>query len=262
MAEAPLVVLAQDFVFRQQLEAPEQQLGEIDCALALALLVVGGVDLGVAAAEFIVGLGLARALALFLVGVDVMLHLLRRKAVFVHVHRLQHALHQRQLVGRVEDLKQLRQSRVAEVRAQQAVAQPVESAHPHAAGGDRQHGGDAREHFLRRLVGERDREHAGGADVAGLDQPGDARGEHARLARARARQDQRGLVGQGDGGELFGVEIGEKGHRAARVFLQPRFYRSGRPRQPRISRMRPISCAAAAALVWIEGQPCIMPVCH
>ena len=144
VAEARAVVLAQDFVFRQQFEAPEQQLGEIDHALALALLVVGGVDFGVAAAELVVGLGLARALAFFLVGVDVVLHLLGRKAVLVHVHRLQHALHQRQLVGRVEDLEQLRQPGVAVMRAQQAVAQPVEGAHPHAAGGDRQHGGNAR----------------------------------------------------------------------------------------------------------------------
>ena len=50
VAEARAVVLAQDLVARQQLEAAQQQLGEIDHALALALLVVGGVDLGVAAA--------------------------------------------------------------------------------------------------------------------------------------------------------------------------------------------------------------------
>ena len=86
MAEAAAVMLAQDFVFRQQLEAAQQQLGEIDHALALALLVVGGVDLGVAAAELVVGLDLARAHAFFLVGVDEVLHLLRREALFVDVH--------------------------------------------------------------------------------------------------------------------------------------------------------------------------------
>ena len=33
-----------------------------------------------------------------------------------------------------------------------------------------------------------------GPDLPGLDQPGDARGEHARLAAAGAREDQRGLA--------------------------------------------------------------------
>ena len=44
VAEAAAVMLAQDFVFRQQLVAAQQQLGEIDHAFALALLVVGGVS--------------------------------------------------------------------------------------------------------------------------------------------------------------------------------------------------------------------------
>ena len=63
---------------------------------------------------------------------------------------------------------------------------------------------------LRRLVGEGDREHAGGRHLPGLDQPGDARGEHARLAAARAGEDQRRLVRQRDGFELRLVETGEK----------------------------------------------------
>jgi len=46
-----------------------------------------------------------------------------------------------------------------------------------------------------------------GADVAGLDQPGDAGGEDAGLAAAGAGKNQRMLVGQGDGGELMFVEI-------------------------------------------------------
>ena len=48
VAEAPLVVLAQDLVARQQLVAAQQQLGEIDHAFALALLVVGRVELDAA----------------------------------------------------------------------------------------------------------------------------------------------------------------------------------------------------------------------
>jgi hypothetical protein len=96
------------------------------------------------------------------------------------------------------------------VRAQEAVAQAVKGADPHATRADRQHRRDAREHFLRRLVGERDSEDAAGRHVARLDQPGDAGGEDSRLPRARAGEDQRGLVRQGDRGELLGVEILEE----------------------------------------------------
>ena len=124
--------------------------------------------------------------------------------------RLEHALDRGLLVLRVEDLEELRQARVAVVRAQEAVAQAVEGADPHAARADRQHRRDAREHLLRRLVGERDGEDAAGADVARLDQPGDAGGEDARLSRAGAGEDQRRLVRQGDRGELLGIEILEE----------------------------------------------------
>ena len=56
-----LVVLAQDLVARQQLVSAQQQLGEIDHALALALLVVDGIDLGVAARVLVVDLDVPRA---------------------------------------------------------------------------------------------------------------------------------------------------------------------------------------------------------
>ena len=130
--------------------------------------------------------------------------------------RLRQALDERQLVARVEDLEELRQARVAVVRAQQPVAEAVEGAHPHAARVDRQHRREAREHLARRLVGEGDREDARRARLPGLDQVGDARGEHARLAAAGAREDEGGLARQGDGLELLGIEVFEEaGHGAA-----------------------------------------------
>jgi hypothetical protein len=58
------------------------------------------------------------------------------------------------LVGGIEDLEQLRQAGVAVVGAQQAVAEAVEGADPHPLDVDRQHAGQARLHFLGRLVGE------------------------------------------------------------------------------------------------------------
>ena len=102
-----------------------------------------------------------------LVAADEPLHLAGREALLVHVEALQQPLDERELVLRVEDLEQLRQPRLAVVRAQQAVAQAMEGADPHAAGIDRQHRRDARQHFLRRLVGEGDRD----ADPCGLTCP-------------------------------------------------------------------------------------------
>jgi len=101
------------------------------------------------------------------------------------------------------------------MRAQETVAQAVERAHPHATGVDRQLRREAGQHLARSLVGEGDRQQPGRAASPRLDQPGDARGEDAGLAGARAGEDQRVLVGQGDGGELFGIEVVEEGHGAA-----------------------------------------------
>ena len=131
-------------------------------------------------------------------------------ALLVEVHRLDDALDGRELVGRVEDLEALRQRGELPVRAQEPVAQAVEGADPHAAHGDREHRVEPRQHLLGGLVGEGHRQHAAGRELAGLDQPGDARRQHARLARAGAGEDQRRLGRQRDGGELFGVEAFEQ----------------------------------------------------
>ncbi len=50
------------------------------------------------------------------------------------------------------------------------------------------------------------------AHCARIDEIGDARGQHARLAAARAREDQRGLMGQGDRLSLFGIKAVENTH--------------------------------------------------
>ena len=100
------------------------------------------------------------------------------------------------------------------MRAQKAVAQTVKGADPHAAQIDRQHRPEARRHLLGRLVGESHGENIGRAGLSGLDQPGDARGEHAGFAGARAGQDQGRLVGKGDSGKLFLIQVREEfGHR-------------------------------------------------
>ena len=125
---------------------------------------------------------------------------------------------------RIQNLEALRQVRHLEVRAQKTVAQAVEGANPHAMHVDRQHAGEPRHHFLGGLVGKGHRQNAAGSHQSVLQQPGDACGEHARLARARAGQDQGVLGWQGHGGALLRVQgleqrrfscgggRGEKGH--------------------------------------------------
>ena len=214
VAEARLVVAAQRFVALQQFKAAQQQFGKIDHAFALALRFVFGVEADAARGKVVVGLGLRGANALFLVRVDEVGQLARREFLVVDVEVFQQALDRRQLVGRVENLKQRRQAGLAVVRAQQAIAQAVEGADPHPAGVDRQERGEPRLHFLGRLVGEGHGEDTLRPDLAGGDQPGDARGQHARLAAARAGEDQRMLRRQGDGGVLLRVEVGKQvGHR-------------------------------------------------
>ena len=209
VGEALLVVLLQHLVARQQLEAAQQQLGEIDHALAVAQALVLRVQLVEPARILVVYLNLPRAQALFLVAVDEVLEVAGRILLVVHVQGLEQPLDHCELILGVQDLEGLRQARIPEVHAQQPVAQAVEGAHPHPARVDGEHGGDAGEHLARGLVREGDRQHAARAHLPGLDQPGDARGENARLAAAGARQDQRGLLRQSHCCQLLWIQTAE-----------------------------------------------------
>jgi hypothetical protein len=202
-----LVVLPQRFVAIQQFVGAQQQLRKIRHAFALALRVVGFEQFGQAHRVFVEGLGVARAPAGILVAVDEPLHLLRFVFLGVDVERFHQPLDRRQLILRIEDLERLRQPGLAVVGAQKAVGQAVEGADPHAAGVDRQHRRDARQHFLRRLVGEGHRQDPQRRHLAGLDQPDDAGGQHPCLARAGPRQNQRGFMRQRHCGALFRVEV-------------------------------------------------------
>ncbi len=213
VAEARLVVMQEVQVRGEQLVGSQQQLGEVDHAFAIALRVVIGVEGDHAARELVARFDRVGAQARLLGVVDEALQLARRVFLLVQALRLGEPLDERELVGGIEDLEELRQARVAVMRAQQPVAQPVEGAHPHAARVDGQHRREPREHLARRLVGEGDREDARRAHFTRLDQVGDTRGEHACLAAARAREDQGALARQGNRLELLGIEAGgEAGH--------------------------------------------------
>ena len=207
--KAPLVVRANGVVVAQQLVRAQHQFTKIHHALALALRFVQLVQLDLLARVHVV-LGhrhIARAQAFFLAARDEVLQLLGRVALGVHIELLAQALDGRQLVLRVQNLEPLRQAGRLVVRAQEPVAQAVEGANPHAAHADRQHGRQPRHHFLGSLVGEGDGQDAAGRGVTVLQQPGNARGQHPRLARAGAGQNERMAGRQRDGGELLGVEV-------------------------------------------------------
>ena len=98
--------------------------------------------------------------------------------------------------------------------AQDLHADGVERAEPgHAFDGAAHQVADALLHLARRLVGEGDGQDLGAARATRAHDVGDARGEHARLAGARARQHEHGPVDRLDGSALLGVEIGHVGGR-------------------------------------------------
>jgi hypothetical protein len=146
VAEALLVMPAQRLVALQQFVGAQQQLGEIDHAFALALRLVGLVELDALSRPVVPGFdrGGRRPCSFCAL---MKWHSSRggnfSSSTFSDFSRRLTA----ELVGRVEDLEQLRQAGIAMVGAQQAVAQAVEGADPHAAHVDRQHGGQPRHAF-------------------------------------------------------------------------------------------------------------------
>ena len=93
-------------------------------------------------------------------------------------------------VGLVVDREAARVAKARRLVAQDPRAGGVEGHHPHRAGAPAEERLDPLAHLLRGLVRERDREDLPGAGEPGVHKPGDPVGEHARLAGARAREDE------------------------------------------------------------------------
>ena len=112
------------------------------------------------------------------------------EALRVDVELLDAALHEPARVGLVVDRELARVAEPVRVRAQHACAGGVKRHQPHRArpGADEQL--DPLAHLLRRLVRERDREDLVGPRLPGREQVRDPVRQHARLARARAGEDQ------------------------------------------------------------------------
>ena len=251
-------MLAHQRVIAQNLVTAQHQLAKIDHTLALALVFVQLVNLGLFAAFGVAHRHVLRAHALFLATANEPLHLLGRKLFIVDVELLVEPLDGRKLVLHIQNLERLRQVRRLVMRPQKAVAQPVEGTDPHAAHVQRQHGRQARRHFLGGLVGEGNGHDAGGGHALLRQQPGNAGGEHARFARARARQNQRVRIGQRHRLALFGVQPLEQvltrcGRGKGMVIKikarhgNPVTARASRPRHARRHRVRPEWPACAPA---------------
>ena len=100
--------------------------------------------------------------------------------------------------------------------AQDPHAHRVERGHPHRVGAAAHQRVDPGLHLGRGLVGERDRHDLAGVHLPLGQQPGDAVGEHARLARTRPRDDQQRRTGVRDGLPLAGVEPLQEGRTTLR----------------------------------------------
>ena len=160
MPEPALPGFADGLVVPEQFQCPQQDFGEIHQPQALAGFLVGGID---AQQGLLVEIGALRhmpgAPRLVLVPVDVPLQLPGHPAGLVQVQVRQYPAHDAKLVLAVDDLEGLRQPGLLPVHPEQAVAESVEGAHPHAAAGELQQLLDAPAHFPGCLVGEGDREY-------------------------------------------------------------------------------------------------------
>ena len=137
---------------------------------------------------------------------DLRLHRARREALGVDVEVVEDALDQAALVGRVVDRELARVAEAVGVGAEHAGAGGVERHHPHGPRRAADQQLDALAHLLRGLVGERDREDLVGARLLGAHQVRDPVCEHARLARAGARQDEQRTLAVHHGVALGRVE--------------------------------------------------------
>ncbi|MBV6467376.1 MAG: hypothetical protein PGMFKBFP_02732 [Anaerolineales bacterium] len=117
------------------------------------------------------------------------------------------------LVVGVEDDEVALHRQELSLAPQQARADGVEGSQHHPLCGVlAEQGLDAGLHLARGFVGERHRQDLVGTDSLRRDQPGDALGEDARLARARSRQDEDGAASSRHCFALLGVEFVEEIH--------------------------------------------------
>ncbi len=152
---------------------------------------------------------LLRADELVLRGRDLRVDAARGEALRVALELLQGGLHDADLVGLVVDREVRAEPETRRFPAEDPAAGRVERHHPHRPGDAADEPLEPPLHLPRGLVREGDREDLVGADTVRLDQVDDAVGEDARLARARAGDDEHRPLGREDGLLLGGIQVGE-----------------------------------------------------
>ncbi len=134
----------------------------------------------------------------------------RRVALRVDAELVEAALDEPPRVGLVVDRELARVAEPVRLGAQHPRAGGVEGHDPHRARAAAEQQLDALAHLLRRLVRERDREDLVRARHPGALEEGDPMRQHARLARARAGEDQQRALAVRDGLALGRVEAREQ----------------------------------------------------
>lgn len=211
VAVALPVVLPKRLIAGEQLIHAQQELGEIDQALAAAMSLVGVVELDQGAEDWAFAFAdVARPPPFVLVAIDEGGGLPRREAIGIELRLEGEAADQAQLVLGVEDLEVLRQSGLRRVLAEKAMGDAMEGTdrepiHPAA-----EQSGYPCPHLAGGLVGEGHREQRPGRSAPFGEEERDAAGEHPGLARAGTGEHQ-GVTGRGGHrGALGLIEVGEE----------------------------------------------------
>ena len=138
--------------------------------------------------------------------------LARRHELVVDAEIFFDLLDERDLVRRIVDDEVAGEADFRRFAPQQARAEGVESRKPHAARVVADERRDALTHLAGGLVGKRDREHVVGLGVPVADEVCNAISDDARLARARAGQDEQRSVTMQNGFTLFRIQFREEVH--------------------------------------------------
>ena len=197
-------------MFAKQPDVFQQEIAEIGGVENLQPLLIGRIELAATAVAEHGGFArrhLRGRQAAILPAVDQSGEHPRRPALVVDIVGGQKLLQQPDLIVDIEHGEIGFQLHHLGVKAQDASADRMEGAEPrHALDGLAEHVAEAQFHFARRLVGEGDREDFVGPRPAHAEDVGDARGQHAGLAGAGARQHQDRSVQRFHRLTLLGIE--------------------------------------------------------
>ena len=211
----PFLVLRQHLrIALEDRQVVEQQVAEIDGVEVRKPLLIGLVKrrrAAVGETARLVGRHLLRAPPLVLPALDDGRKLARGPVLRVHIRVRQHLFEEPFLVVRVEDREGGPEVRQLGMAAQYAQAERVESAEPEAGAQLADQRVHPLAHFVRRPVGEGDRQNLAGPGAFLRQQQREPRRQHPRLAGARAGKHQQRPVQRLDRLALRGVQPGEPG---------------------------------------------------